>query len=52
MFSECKWDNMNYTRLLLGLLLGEYFLEYVFKKFQKKIKKIYKIYNIIMSRFM
>ncbi len=34
----CKWDNMNHTCLLKGLLLREHFLKYMFKIFQKKIQ--------------
>ncbi len=31
----CKWDNMNRTRLLLGLLLVKYFKENSLKNLQK-----------------
>jgi hypothetical protein len=34
----CKWDNMSRSDLFLGLLLVEYFLEYIFKIIQKSLK--------------
>jgi hypothetical protein len=48
----CKQDNTSHTRLLLGLLLVEYFLVYFFKFFKNFFKNIYNFKNILMSRFM
>jgi hypothetical protein len=33
----CQWDNTNYTPLLRGLFLGEYFLKYSHKSLQKNL---------------
>jgi hypothetical protein len=43
---------MSRTRLLLGLFLEEYFLEYFVKNLQKILQFFYNLKNIIMSRLM